>query len=614
MPRRASLIMFMGFAVALVFVTGISAGAAQEGGVKAKEAEVASAQDRLMKIRMETSAAEAAYNNALYEMNQLNGKIAQATEDLDAAKERLAEAQTDLEERASQVYQSGNVAFMDVLVGVDDFSEFATRLDLWVRLLGEERAKVRAVEEAKDDLAARKRDLEDQRTKRVDAVDKAIAQKERAEEAERDAEAYLGSLNAKLRDALQAKQDRLAAAALAAAEELKAQKVKPVPAPAPEVKPVPAPAPAPDEPTPIPEVQVTQVKQIPVERPDLQDEQAAADRAAAAEAAAARAERLAESRAAERAAAREAAEQAAAEQAAAEKEAARLAASKEARQEARQAAQREAELAAQRAAERQAARQAAQREAELAAQRAAAERAAAQQAADEREAAKLAAQRRAELQEERRLAREEAAAAEAAASAAAAQEAQAAEEAAAEEALAAAEEAAASASASAAAQEEATRPPQQERPTQETTGSASASASATPAAPVGGGGASGSGSSVIAEGQKYLGTPYVLGGAESCVPYEMMDCSCFTMTVYSAFGIALPDSPGGQMGYGTPVSGAPMAGDLLFWSEDGSGYITHVGIAMGDGTAIHASTYTGNVTQGTPIDSIPGYAGARRLL
>jgi cell wall-associated NlpC family hydrolase len=593
MPRRASLTVFLSFAAALVFVTGISTGAAQEGGVKAKEAEVASAQDRLMEIRTQTSAAQAAYNNTLYEMNQLNGKISQATEDLDAAKKRLARAQDDLEERASQVYKSGNVAFVEVLVGVDDFSEFATRVDLWVRLLGEERAKVEAVEKAKDDLAARKRDLEERRTQRVDAVDKAIAHKERAEKAERDAEVYLGSLNAELRDALQAKQDRQAAAALAAAEEFKTQKVKPAPAPAPD-KPVPVPQKV--KPAPIPEIRVTQVKQVPVGQPDLQDEQAAADRAAAAEAAAAEAERLAEKRAAERAAAREAAERAAEQ--AAERQAAREAAAKGARQEAREAEQ----AAAERAAETQAARKAANREAERAAERAAAERAAAQQAADEREAAGLAAQRRAELRKEGRLAREQAAAA--------AGEAR------------VAEQAAASASASAAAAQEKTtgnKPPPEttgNKPPPETTGGASASASASAPANAAtvGGGASGSGSSVIAEGQEYLGTPYVLGGAKRCVPHEMMDCSCFTMTVYSAFGIALPDSPGGQMGYGTPVSGAPKAGDLLFWSEDGSGYITHVGIAMGDGTAIHASTFTGNVTQGTPIDAIPGYVGARRLL
>ena len=44
MPRRASLFVFLGFAVALVLVTGISAGA-HSGGIRAKKADVAVAQD-----------------------------------------------------------------------------------------------------------------------------------------------------------------------------------------------------------------------------------------------------------------------------------------------------------------------------------------------------------------------------------------------------------------------------------------------------------------------------------------------------------------------------------------------------------------------------------------
>lgn len=84
------------------------------------------------------------------------------------------------------------------------------------------------------------------------------------------------------------------------------------------------------------------------------------------------------------------------------------------------------------------------------------------------------------------------------------------------------------------------------------------------------------------------------------------------MLAYSEVGISLPDDPGAQWGYGTPVSGALQAGDLVFWSEDGSGYVTHVGLAMGDGTTLHASSYTGSVTI-TPINAIPGYMGARRL-
>ncbi|MBA3491185.1 MAG: hypothetical protein H0T55_03790, partial [Rubrobacteraceae bacterium] len=66
------MFVFLGLAIALVFVTGISAGAAPDGSIRAKKADVVAAQDRLMEIRMEASAAEASYNNALYEMNQLN--------------------------------------------------------------------------------------------------------------------------------------------------------------------------------------------------------------------------------------------------------------------------------------------------------------------------------------------------------------------------------------------------------------------------------------------------------------------------------------------------------------------------------------------------------------
>jgi peptidoglycan hydrolase CwlO-like protein len=379
---------FLGLAIALVFVTGISAGAEPGGRIREKKAEVAAAQDRLMEIRMEASTAQAAYNNALYEMNQLNEQMARTRDDLDAAKKRVAEAKENLEERAAQVYKSGNVAFMDVLVGVDNFSEFASRLDLWVRLLDKERTEFLEFREARNELAARRDRLAAEREQRIDAVETAIAQKKRADKAEAQAEAYLNSLTAELRDAIQAAQDRQAEQSRAAIAAVVDKAPAPEDAPATEPEPVPV-----EEPEPTPEVQVSQVDQVQVPKPDLQSEQAAAEREAAAQAAAAEAKRLAEQRAAEREAARKAAEQAA-EQAAAQRQAARLAAAT--RQEAREEAQRQAELAAQRAADRQAARQEAERQAELAASRAAAEEAAAEQAAAERQAARLAADRRAD--------------------------------------------------------------------------------------------------------------------------------------------------------------------------------------------------------------------------
>ncbi len=109
--------------------------------------------------------------------------------------------------------------------------------------------------------------------------------------------------------------------------------------------------------------------------------------------------------------------------------------------------------------------------------------------------------------------------------------------------------------------------------------------------------------SIIDEGKKYLGTPYVFGG---------MDCSYFTSLVFSKFGYSLPDDPALQIQYGDPVYGTPQAGDLVFWDEYGNGYATHVGIAVGDGTVIHASSYYGDVTI-SDMSYIHTYIGARRL-
>jgi cell wall-associated NlpC family hydrolase len=106
-----------------------------------------------------------------------------------------------------------------------------------------------------------------------------------------------------------------------------------------------------------------------------------------------------------------------------------------------------------------------------------------------------------------------------------------------------------------------------------------------------------SGQAVVDNAESYLGTPYGTSG---------MTCSGFTSMVFADLGVYLPNSPGAQYAYGTPSYG--KAGDLVFFDEAGYG-ISHVGIATGYGTVIHASTYYGAIVE-TPIEYIPGYVGA----
>ena len=113
-------------------------------------------------------------------------------------------------------------------------------------------------------------------------------------------------------------------------------------------------------------------------------------------------------------------------------------------------------------------------------------------------------------------------------------------------------------------------------------------------------------SSAVAIAQRYLGVPYVWGGASP----SGFDCSGLVMYVYAQLGISLPHSAAMQYGYGTHVSRDQLApGDLVFFGYSAAG-IHHVGIYAGGGSMIHAP-HTGAVVSYGPLNS--DYYGATRL-
>lgn len=92
---------------------------------------------------------------------------------------------------------------------------------------------------------------------------------------------------------------------------------------------------------------------------------------------------------------------------------------------------------------------------------------------------------------------------------------------------------------------------------------------------------------LLATAQSYLGTPYRFGGNRA----SATDCSGFVQMVFRQHGIALPHITRRQAHYGTFVDkdDALEPGDLVFFQTYRKGP-SHVGIYLGDGQFIHASS------------------------
>jgi peptidoglycan DL-endopeptidase CwlO len=104
-------------------------------------------------------------------------------------------------------------------------------------------------------------------------------------------------------------------------------------------------------------------------------------------------------------------------------------------------------------------------------------------------------------------------------------------------------------------------------------------------------------STIIQAALSRIGSPYSWGGSGP----SAFDCSGLVMWSFQQAGISLPHSSQALAQGGQPVSTDQMQpGDLVTYYSDAS----HVGIYIGDGMMVHASTY-GTPVRVAPVDNAP---------
>lgn len=125
--------------------------------------------------------------------------------------------------------------------------------------------------------------------------------------------------------------------------------------------------------------------------------------------------------------------------------------------------------------------------------------------------------------------------------------------------------------------------------------------------------AQGDNNAIVDIAKSFLGTRYVYGGTTP----RGFDCSGFTQYVYRIAGVNLPRTASDQSKVGVAVDKSNlMPGDLVFFQTVTNG-ISHVGIYIGNGNFIHASSGSKHKVTITSLSSsyyINRYRGAVRIM
>ncbi|WP_195238679.1 C40 family peptidase [Romboutsia sp. 1001285H_161024_C4] len=118
---------------------------------------------------------------------------------------------------------------------------------------------------------------------------------------------------------------------------------------------------------------------------------------------------------------------------------------------------------------------------------------------------------------------------------------------------------------------------------------------------------------VVTLAESKVGKKYVWGATGP----NSFDCSGLTSWCYKQLGITIPRTSSQQSTYGKSVSKSNLQpGDLLFFSTNGTGRVSHVGMYIGGGKMVHAA----NPSKGVRYDDINSsyysktYTNARRVL
>jgi len=201
----------VGLIAASLFAGAVPTGAAPQvstPAITARRAQADSASAQLDELQADLEERAEEYLEVEAALAETSDRIIETTAELERASRDLNEAQALLERRASAVYRSDGVDYFSVFLGVTDFEDFLTRLDLMRRIARTDALTVVAVTEARTKVETSKRTLETRRVEQIALRDEAGRRKAEMESAVARQRTFLAGIKADIAQLVSQERER----------------------------------------------------------------------------------------------------------------------------------------------------------------------------------------------------------------------------------------------------------------------------------------------------------------------------------------------------------------------------------------------------------------------
>ncbi len=162
----------------------------QEKAAEAKQ-KVSGISDQLRKVQVELENAQSDYNAIQAKRSATEELITVNTGILAKAEKNLSERSLILNKRIRDIYQNGQLSYLDVLFGANDFSDFTTRMDLLKRIMNKDIELIIKVKAERQLVLQKRAELESDKAAILQLEKAAIEKKKIIESSKKEREAVL---------------------------------------------------------------------------------------------------------------------------------------------------------------------------------------------------------------------------------------------------------------------------------------------------------------------------------------------------------------------------------------------------------------------------------------